>query len=269
TNWIGGGSINEARLLNTSKGKFFLKQNDSPIAHDLFRVEVEGLNILRKANCLQIPKVILSEQAENTAFLVLEFIEEARPTPSFWENFGISLANLHRHTKAQFGGIFDNYIGALPQYNPSFERWTDFFIQARLLPQMVMAKQLNRITSSDEKAFERLFLQLPNYFPKEPPALTHGDLWSGNFLCNQKQNVVLIDPAVGYAHREMDIAMTYLFGGFSPIFYQSYQAVFPLAPRFQERLELYQLYYLLVHVTLFGGGYIQSVRNILKKFVGV
>ena len=185
TNTIRGGSINEAWLLNTSIGSLFLKQNDSVIANDLLRAEVEGLNILRESRSIQIPNVVFSEKIGQTAFLILEFIEKYQPIASFWEDFGISLASLHRNTNSQFGGVSDNYIGALPQYNPSFNLWIDFFIQARLLPQIDMAKQLNRISPLDEKAFELLFHQLSNYFPKEPPALTHGDLWSGNYLINQ------------------------------------------------------------------------------------
>ncbi|MEM0993836.1 MAG: fructosamine kinase family protein [Bacteroidota bacterium] len=262
-----GGSINEAYLLETSSGTFFLKQNDSAIAANLLRAEVEGLRTLGGKSGIRVPDILLEGQVGHTAFLVLEFIPSGRKSSAFWEQFGYTLARLHRHTAENFGFSSDNYIGALPQYNPAFASWTDFYRTARLRPQLDMAKQQNKLSFKDENAFERLFAQWHNYFPAEAPALTHGDLWSGNFLCNEAESVVLIDPAVSYAHREMDIAMTYLFGGFSAIFYESYQAHFPLAPQFDERLALYQLYYLMVHVNLFGGSYVQSVRRILKRYV--
>ncbi|MEM9887628.1 MAG: fructosamine kinase family protein [Bacteroidota bacterium] len=262
-----GGSINDAYLLKTAKGVFFLKQNSGTIAFDLLRAEVEGLNTLSSVDGIRVPNILSEGKVENTVFLLLEFIPPGRKSDSFWAQFGLTLARLHRCTDECFGFSSDNYIGALPQYNPSFEHWIDFYREARLHPQLEMAKQQNKLLPKDERSFERLFAKWHNYFPEERPALTHGDLWSGNFLCNEAEKVVLIDPAVSYAHREMDIAMTYLFGGFSTTFYESYQAHFPLAPCFEERLALYQLYYLMVHVNLFGGSYLQSVRRILKKYV--
>jgi len=124
----------------------------------------------------------------------------------------------------------------------------------------------NGLWKEAPSAFNRLYKRIGEICPEEPPALIHGDLWSGNFLSAAADTPVLIDPAVSFSHREMDLAMSQLFGGFSPRFYQAYQEAYPCQPRLEERLEIYQLYYLLVHVNLFGEGYVRPVRNIVERF---
>lgn len=263
---IGGGDINEARLLETPKGRFFLKMNSHSEALRMFQTEAQGLQDLAKADVIRIPTVLLAGEAGGTAFLVLEYIASGRATDNFWQIFGERLARLHKHTHPTFGLSYDNFIGRLPQPNKPTKTWPEFFIEQRILPQLHLARQQHRITPQDEARFEQLFKKLPNLFPSEPPALTHGDLWSGNYIVDSHQQPVLIDPALSYAHREMDLAMTHLFGGFAPRFYESYQATYPLESDFENRVSIYQLYYLLVHVVLFGGGYINSVRSILQRF---
>lgn len=134
------------------------------------------------------------------------------------------------------------------------------------MPQIKLAVHANLLNKADFDQFAKLFKKLPAICPTEKPALIHGDLWSGNFMVGPKREVVLIDPSTSFAHREMDLAMTQLFGGFDEAFYNTYQEVFPLENGFDQRVEIYQLYYLLVHLNLFGGGYGNSVRNILKRF---
>ncbi|MFZ1687503.1 MAG: fructosamine kinase family protein, partial [Flavobacteriales bacterium] len=184
-----------------------------------------------------------------------------------------SLARLHGHTNSTFGldpastaGRRDNYIGSLKQVNTGQVTWGEFFIHCRLEPQVKMAIDHQRIGMGDVLRFERLYGKLPSLFPIEPPALLHGDLWSGNFLCDAHHQPVLIDPAVYYGHREMDIAMTKLFGGFEPAFYSAYSDAWAMEIGWEERADLCNLYPLLVHVNLFGGSYAGQVAAILLRF---
>ena len=264
---VAGGDINKARVLETADGRFFLKMNTSPTAGRMFGAEAAGLSLLASTNAIIVPAVLGFGDTAEGGFLLLEYIETGYRPPGFWEKFGAAMAALHRSTSASFGLGHDNFIGSLRQQNCQHDTWPAFYTKERLLPQLDIAKQQNRLQSADFQDFEHLFKRLPDLCPAEPPALTHGDLWSGNFLCRADGNPVIFDPAASYAHREMDLAMSRLFGGFERPFYQSYEEAWPLAPGFEQRLPVYQLYYLLVHVNLFGGGYVGSVRSILKQFI--
>ncbi len=264
---ISGGDINKAMLLETDMGRFFLKMNDSANAGSMFETEAAGLLMLADCGAIRIPDVIGYASTAAGSFLLLEYIETGFRPDGFWGNFGVALAQLHRKSSPTFGFGHDNFIGSLPQQNCQHDDWPTFFIHERLLPQLAIAQQGNRLQSTDFQRFEQFFKRLPDLCPTEPPALIHGDLWSGNFLCAANGKPVLIDPAATYSHREMDLAMSRLFGGFERPFYRSYEEAWPLAPGFEERLPVYQLYYLLVHVNLFGGGYLRSVREALGGFV--
>ncbi|MFN7115789.1 MAG: fructosamine kinase family protein [Saprospiraceae bacterium] len=265
---VSGGDINEARRLETSNGRFFLKMNHSAQAHDMFAAEAKGLNLLAKTRTLRIPQVIGYSQPKDgdTGFLLLEYIESSHRRPDFWQRLGEGLAALHRTKNVTFGLDSDNFIGSLPQYNNIYHNSSDFYIHQRLVPQVELAIESNKLNTNDLNLFEKLYQKLIDIIPQESPALIHGDLWNGNFLADENGAPVLIDPAVCFASREMDLAMSLLFGGFDETFYQAYSYAYPLLPGWQERMDLYQLYYLLVHVNLFGGGYAQSVRQVLRKF---
>ncbi|MCO6480602.1 MAG: fructosamine kinase family protein [Phaeodactylibacter sp.] len=264
--FIGGGDINEARLLETGQGPFFLKLNAGPGAIRMFEKEEAGLGLLRESNAIRVPESLGAGQAENYAFLILEYIEEAGRNRLFWENFGQALARLHQKTGRQFGLNHSNYIGSLPQSNHRHDSWSEFYVLERLEPQAHMAITVNGLWAGARQDFDKLYKRIEEICPEEPPALTHGDLWSGNFLSAPGAIPVLIDPAVSYAHREMDLAMSQLFGGFSPDFYRSYQETHPTQPGLEERIDIYQLYYLLVHVNLFGRGYARSVQKIVERY---
>jgi len=264
---IYGGDINEARLLETDDGLFFIKYNSSPFALKMLLAENYGLDKLRFSKAIKIPKVVQRGKVGNIAYLILEYIEPYNPSIKAFENLGEQLAQLHKTTQSQFGLDYPNFIGTLPQSNNFNKTWDQFFIQERLQPQIQLAKEKTLLTSSILNEFDNLFLKIKNICPEESPALIHGDLWKGNFLITKNHCPVLIDPSVAYSHREMDLAMTKLFGGFDSSFYNAYQNIFPLAPNFEERVEVYQLYYLLVHLNLFGTSYLLSIQNILKKFV--
>lgn len=263
---VGGGSINDAWRLETDAGRFFLKTNSADRFPGMFEAEADGLRRLREAGPLQVPEVIAHGEDHDDSFLLLTWVEGGIRDPAFWERFGRGLAQLHRHTQTLFGLERDNYIGSLPQRNTPAPDWPGFFIHQRLEPQLKMARDRRRVERGMAFRFERLFHQLDKLFPTEPPALLHGDLWGGNFLCDATGLPVLIDPAVYYGHREMDLAMTRLFGGFDTTMYNAYQAEWPLEAGWEERVDVCDLYPLLVHVNLFGGGYVAQVESVLKRF---
>lgn len=265
---IGGGDISQALRLETAKGAFFIKINTKTFAGAMFAAEAKGLQLLAHTKTFRVPTLIgKSEAEENPAFLLLENIESGNPRPDFWVQFGERLADLHRCKSDHFGLDHNNFIGSLPQNNALHTNWVDFYSQCRLLPQIQLAAAEGKLTAQDHQSFDLLFAKFPALLPEELPSLIHGDLWNGNFLCDKGGAPVLIDPAVCFASREMDLAMALLFGGFDRKFYEAYQLAYPLMPGWTERTDLYQLYYLMVHVNLFGGGYIQSVRQILRRFV--
>lgn len=264
---VGGGSINAAYRLNYGGEFFFLKYNDASRFPQMFEKEALGLKLLNMSHSLRIPQIIGHSSTGQTAFLLLEFIAQKQPDKQFWENFGHGLADLHRNSNPTFGLDHSNYIGSLKQDNTSEKSWTEFFVHQRLQPQINLAKQRALLSTKTCADFEKLFELLPSLFPEEAPALLHGDLWSGNFLCSQSGEAVLIDPAVYYGHREMDIGMSKLFGGFSPHFYEAYNAAWPLEKGWQQRVDLCNLYPLLVHVNLFGGGYVGQLEACLRKYV--
>lgn len=265
---MGGGSINHTGRIWSETGQYFLKYQSDPQVLPQFEAEAKGLELIARSQSIKAPKVLGMGQTTNHAFLLLEFLPTASPTRCFWETFGHSLANLHKQSHSSFGLDHHNFIGRLPQYNfPQKENWVDFFIENRMKPQIRMATDQKKLGAHDRQMFEHLHKLLPDIVPEEKPALIHGDLWNGNFLCLGEEQPALIDPAICYAHREMDLAMTYLFGGFSTLFYQAYQEAFPLEPGWEKRMDIYQLYFLLVHVNLFGGGYIGSVRQQLKASI--
>ncbi|MEZ4777511.1 MAG: fructosamine kinase family protein [Bacteroidia bacterium] len=263
---VGGGCIHNAREVVTENGSFFLKFNER---HHLsnFEVEAKGLNLLRFSEEVTVPQVIGYGEDENYAWLVLEFVKQAEKNARYWEKLGWQIAGLHRHTASVFGLDFDNYIGSLPQRNHQHKRWLDFFITERIRPMLLMAVNQRELGRSTAGYFEILFSRLKDFFPEEPPALLHGDLWGGNILTGETGFPVLIDPAVYYGHREAELAFMTLFDAIPQRFFDAYEEVYPLSPGYRDRFDLYNLYPLLVHVNLFGGGYIASVENILRRFV--
>jgi len=256
---IVGGCINNAIKINTDKGLFFVKWNTNAKAN-MFQTEYNGLKVLKDTNTIRIPNVLCFDDD----FLILEFIPPSNPNNAFWEVFGQKLALMHKQTHSKFGLDFDNYIGSLYQDNTQNKNWTEFFIQNRLQAQLSIGNFSGTLLSD----FDKLFQKLPNLFPNEKPALLHGDLWSGNFLAKNGDTPMLIDPAIYYGNREIDIAMSNLFGGFNSDFYFAYNESHPLENGWEERIQICNLYPLLVHVNLFGGAYINQVKNILSYYVG-
>jgi fructosamine-3-kinase len=265
-NAVSGGSINEAFSLYTDEGNFFIKTNSANHYPKMFEKEAKGLELLQGTNAIRIPKIIDCGEIKETSFLILEYINSDQPNAQFWLDFGSQLAKLHQHTDTTFGLNHSNYIGSLQQHNNSHNSWTDFFIQERLHVQIKLARDKSQIDIATISRFEKLYTRLDEIFPQEQPALLHGDLWSGNFMVDENGGPVIMDPAVYYGHREMDIAMTKLFGGFSSQFYDAYNNFFPLENGWENRMDICNLYPLMVHVNLFGGGYLSQVKKVLSKF---
>ncbi len=264
---ISGGSINSCCKIDTTSGELFLKTNEAFSYPKMFQKEARGLEILRSTETIAIPNVVLEGEFEDLAFLMLEYVSSIAQAKNFWTDFGTRLAELHSNTAGFYGFDEDNFIGSLNQSNRQHRNWFDFFVTERIEKQLSLAIQSQKMDESDSKLFVNLFSKLETIIPGEVPALLHGDLWSGNFLAGNDGKVVLIDPAVYDGHREMDLAMTHLFGSYDPSFYEAYHARFPLSDGFSDRIKVHQLYPLLVHVNLFGGSYIRDVRTILKHYV--
>lgn len=262
---VGGSSLNNVGTIEASGGRFFVKWNQSN-QFPVFEAEINGLNLLRNALAgFLVPEMIMVGKDASYAWVVFEYIEETSWKSGASEKFGQNLAILHQNVANRFGLSTDNYIGKLAQPNTQQDNWCDFFAQNRLHNLLKKSVERGLISSSYIKNAERLQTMLPDIFPDEPPSLIHGDLWSGNFM-EAGTETVLVDPAVYYAHREIEIAFTQLFGGFPSAFYQSYFEAMPLAPGFESRADVYNLYPLLVHTLLFGSSYATSVTSILRRF---
>ena len=265
---VSGGDINDAFEIELADGaRVFLKTHPrAPLA--MFAAEARGLEFLAEARALRIPRLLaVSSASERPSFLLLEFIRSAQPRRGFDEELGRGLAALHRAGAPSFGFAEPNFIGRLVQPNHVHPSWPEFYRAERLEPQLRAAIDDGHAPSALARDFERLFAKLPELVgEREPPARLHGDLWGGNLHVDEHGAPCLIDPAVYGGHREMDLAMMRLFGGFGARVFSAYHEAFPLTAGHAERVALYQLYPLLVHVNLFGGGYVASVRSALAAY---
>lgn len=263
---VHGGDINEAYQLTTTTETYFLKLNDKTRFPAMFEKEAGGLDLLRKNSLLVIPQVIKSGIAGDKQYLVLEWLDKGSPQKNMWEKFGEALATMHAKHQEYFGLNEDNYIGSLNQLNNRHEQWHSFYRECRIMPLVRVLFDEGHYSKTDITAAHNFCQHVKDLFPAEPPSLLHGDLWAGNYLIHSSGYAAIFDPAVYFGHREMDIGMTKLFGGFDQRFYDAYNETYPLERGWEKRLELTQLYPLLVHAVLFGGHYLSSARNIIKKF---
>ncbi len=208
---LSGGSINDVCLIEFSGLSFVIKTNDSNAYPNMFEKEVLGLSLLNKSN-FKIPKVIKCGQHHKKAYLILEYIESSGTLD--WHQFGANLANLHLISNENFGLSYDNYIGSLVQLNQNKKQWSDFYSEMRIYPLLKKAFEMSLICKKDLDIGVHFCMQLSSFLPNEPPSLLHGDLWSGNLINDQQGTPVLIDPAVYFGFREMDLAMLQLFGSY-------------------------------------------------------
>jgi fructosamine-3-kinase len=262
-----GGCINEGGKLTTSSGTFFLKWNGARKFPLMFATEAKGLRLLRKVDAITIPDVIGVGEENEYQYILLEFIEQRPQTSLYWKLLGSRLATLHQATNDKFGLDHENYIGSLRQLNTPRSSWPEFFIHERLSAQLKLAVESGLAGNQMARSFELLFVKLESIIPKEKPSLLHGDLWSGNIITTPNGEPCLIDPAVYYGCREVDLAMTKLFGSFPGEFYDAYNSTYPLLPGYEDRFEVYNLYPLLVHLNLFGSQYRSPITSILGRFI--
>jgi fructosamine-3-kinase len=246
---VPGGCIHRCYEVRVGGARRFLKTNGVEYA-DAFAAEADGLRALRDAG-LRAPEPLACGVNGRHAYLLLEFLELT--SRGDFAALGRMLAKAHRRPGQRFGWARDNYIGSTPQRNAWCDDWVEFWRERRLRPQLEMAG-----LDVDLGALDRL---MENHKPK--PSLLHGDLWSGNAGFTRDEPVVF-DPAVYYGDREADVAMTELFGGFPREFYKAYNETFPLEAGYEKRKHLYNLYHLLNHLNLFGGGYLEQVRSCLR-----
>jgi len=263
---ISAGTMNQSVLLDTDKGALFLKSNYFPTSN-IFQQELKGLTLLHKYTPIQIPKTIGAGRIKDQNYMLIEWIHGGYPNANYWQNLGHGLAELHMATFPRFGLDEDNYIAILPQKNTYHKKWATFYAEERLEPMLGKAYYDGLVSKDFYKKFQLIYPKLEELIPNEKPALLHGDLWSGNVIVNAKGDPCLIDPAVYYGHREMDLAFSKLFGGFQGGFYEAYNDIFPLEPDFELRADIHNLYPLLVHLNLFGQSYLPGIKKVIKKFI--
>ncbi len=287
-----GGDINESYRLSLSDGSAVFMKCNTAKNLSFFEAEAKGLEALRGTKTIGVPRVLGfgTEKGRNRSFLLLEYLEASPRIKGYWEVFGRELALLHRADrqnkddqdlhfartggqdssekvgKFRFGFESNNYIGASPQINTPKESWITFFRDCRLRPQIRMAEGYldARMRRQCTELLDHLdsFLEEPEF-----PSLIHGDLWSGNAVCGPDGKAWILDPAAYVGHFEAELAMTELFGGFSPAFYGAYCEINPYDQGYRDRRDLYNLYHMLNHLNLFGGSYLSAVRGILNRYV--
>lgn len=261
---IGGGCIGNSSVVETVTGKrYFLKQYARA---GVSQAEAIGLKELASCNAIRTPSVI----SVDSHSLLLEYIERGHEPDSFQADFGMAFAKLHRFSATSFGFDSDNFIGETVQRNhPRSDSWQHFYLEERLQFQVNLCKSNGYADTKLLKTFDRIRHLLPELLAhsEEAPSLLHGDLWSGNYLCDEFGSPVLIDPAVYYGHREADLAMTKLFGGFTRDFYSAYNEEFPLQSGWKERENIYKLYHILNHLNLFGHSYYNQALELMKYYL--
>lgn len=269
---VSGGDINQAALLTLSGGtKVFLKENRPALA-PMFAAEAAGLDALAevgsRSGAPPVPRPLAWGSGEQSSFLMMEAVEASRPTDG--AAFGRALAELHREGRSgKCGFDSDNWIGSTPQRNTPTPSWYDFFAEHRLLFQWELARSGGYGSGAADRQMQSLCSRLPELIPDVDggnPSLLHGDLWGGNWMAGADGRAWLIDPAVYYGHREADLAMTRLFGGFPTGFHRGYQESWPLDTGFDDRVDIYNLYHLLNHLNLFGSSYWGGAARILGKY---
>ena len=264
---VGGGCINRTVLLEGSDQRYFIKLNQSSQL-DMFLAEEAGLDAIARTQTLRSPAVITHGTHGDTAYLVLEYIALGRSDTTTLQKLGEGLAALHRTSAPRFGWYRNNVIGSTPQINTETVDWLAFLGEHRIGYQLELAFQ-NGFAMEAAGPAEQLLSRLADLFPSysPTPALLHGDLWGGNFGADSAGSPVLFDPAVYFGDREADIAMTELFGGFGRPFYDAYNGAWPLDPGYTVRKTLYNLYHVLNHFNLFGGGYGAQARAMIHQLL--
>lgn len=263
---VSGGCINQTYQLIGVDQNLFVKLNQANCV-DMFRTEALALEQMLATQTIKVPRPICWGTAQDSSYLVLEWLQFARGgNHQAWETMGKNLAKMHQDQGSrQFGWRENNTIGATPQINSWMDNWADFFAEQRIAYQLKLARRRGGSFPDPQKVVPRVKEHLRHRLPQ--PSLVHGDLWSGNAAILDSGEPVILDPACYYGDREVDLAMTELFGGFPAAFYQGYSQVWPLEQGYQQRKSLYNLYHILNHFNLFGGGYGVQAERILGEIL--
>jgi fructosamine-3-kinase len=264
---MSGGCINESVCLSDGVRSFFVKRNHADLA-PMFEAEAEGLAAIRETGAVRVPEPVCTGVSGPRSWLVLEYLSLGRAGPESERRLGAGLATMHRRTATAFGWHRDNTIGSTPQINERCPGWPAFWSRHRLSYQLELA-QANGWNGALRARGERLLHHLPALLDGHEPAasLVHGDLWCGNVAYADDGSPILFDPAVYFGDRETDLAMTELFGGFGGDFYAAYNDVWPLPEGYALRRDLYNLYHVLNHLNLFGGGYFAQAKGLADRLL--
>lgn len=262
---VGGGSINQAYALIADERTYFVKLNQaSQLA--MFEAEALGLEQIAATQTIKVPQPICWGTVDQSAYIVMEWLDLGYSDHRAWAAMGRNLAAMHRVTHSNgFGWERNNTIGATPQINTWSHNWTDFFTEHRLGYQFQLANRRGGRFPQQDHLLAAIPQLLAGYSPQS--ALVHGDLWSGNAAVTKQGEPVILDPAVYFGDREVDLAMSRLFGGFPPEFYQAYSTAFPLEPGYSQRQTLYNLYHILNHFNLFGGSYERQANQMIANLL--
>ncbi|GGK07803.1 fructosamine kinase [Lentibacillus kapialis] len=262
-----GGSINESCFAETDNQKYFIKFH-AEAPDRFFELEARELELIRETNSIAVPEVFTYTDESNSAFIVMEWVNGA-PAADTDRKLGDRIAAMHQTFGKKHGFDDDTFIGALPQTNGLFSSWLEYYRDQRLAAQLKMGIDKGRMTGKRRGRMETLLEDLGKWIPDDAaPSYLHGDLWGGNWLAGPGGEPYVIDPSFLYGDRHFELAFTEVFGGYSSDFYRAYQERFPLSPDYDDIKPLYQLYYLLVHLNMFGEAYGRSVDTILKRYAG-
>lgn len=262
---LSGGCINQAFSIKTGRERWFVKINASSLA-PMFAAEAAALKEIAETRTIRVPTPLIQGQFEDRAYLILEYIEmEPLSSPA---RFGEQMAKLHQHHQTHFGWHMDNTIGSTPQLNKANSDWVSFFRHQRLGYQKQLA-QKKGAPHSLISAVERLEDELNQFFTDHPafPSLLHGDLWSGNWSSDAHGEPIIFDPASYYGDHEADLAMMELFGHPGAAFFSAYADILPIDPGYQTRKVLYNVYHILNHFNLFGGGYASQAQRMCEQLL--
>lgn len=262
---VGGGSINHAYAVSSGNQAYFVKLNDATTL-PMFEAEALGLRQIGKTQTIRVPQVLCWGLADRAAYIVLEWLDLGYGTHQSWTTMGENLAAMHRITSDRgFGWDQNNTIGSTPQPNPWTEHWLEFWTEHRLRFQFQLAKRRGGHFPQQSALLDALPQLLAGHAPE--PSLVHGDLWSGNAAVTTAGDPVILDPATYFGDREVDLAMTELFGRFPKEFYEAYDRAYPIEPGYERRKILYNLYHILNHFNLFGSGYESQANGMIASLL--
>ena len=265
TNSVSGGCINQGYKISSDRAEYFVKLNDASQI-EMFIAEAIGLKQMYATRTINVPQPICYGTVESSSYIVLQWLDLGRGSGQSYREMGRQLAAMHRQGTAEhFGWERNNTIGSTPQINTQSDNWADFFAEQRIGYQLKLAKGRGGSFPDTKKVVEAVRNKLANRQPEA--SLVHGDLWSGNAAIAADGSPVILDPATYYGDRETDIAMTELFGGFPAAFYDGYNEAWQLEGGYQQRKSIYNLYHVLNHFNLFGGGYANQAKRIIRQII--